>query len=150
RAGDGDGHLQHARGARLLHGGVAALLRGPPERRRRQAHHRLAHDTVLAQHEGSRSGDGDRRQRHVPLPNAGNAMKKTTKGKPERRIPRTLSRRAMLRGALGVGVALPWLEVMRPRGLRAQTVAPPKRFGIMFSPCGTIPENWVSTINNRD
>lgn len=77
-------------------------------------------------------------------------MKKTTKEKAERRIPRTLSRRAMLRGALGVGVALPWLELMRPRGLRAQTVAPPKRFGIMFSPCGTIPENWVSTINNRD
>ena len=72
------------------------------------------------------------------------------KTKPERRIPRTLSRRAMLRGALGVGVALPWLELMRPRGLRAQTVAPPKRFGIMFSPCGTIPENWASTINNRD
>ena len=38
----------------------------------------------------------------------------------ERRIPRTLSRRALLRGALGVGVALPWLELMRPRGLRAQ------------------------------
>jgi len=68
----------------------------------------------------------------------------------ERRISRTLSRRAMLRGALGVGVALPWLELMRPRGLRAQTVAPPKRFGVMFSPCGTIPENWVCTINNRD
>ena len=31
-----------------------------------------------------------------------------------------MSRRTMLRGALGVGVALPWLELMRPRGLRAQ------------------------------
>jgi len=56
----------------------------------------------------------------------------TTKAaaKPERRIPRTISRRAMLRGALGVGVALPWLELMRPRGLRAQSADPPKRFGV--------------------
>ena len=61
----------------------------------------------------------------------------------ERRIPRQLSRRALLRGALGVGVALPWLELMRPRGLRAEAgAAAPKRFGVFFSPCGTIPENW--------
>jgi Protein of unknown function (DUF1552) len=79
-------------------------------------------------------------------------MKRTTKTtKPERRISRTLSRRAMLKGALGVGVALPWLNLMRPRGLRAQAaVPPPKRFGVMFSPCGTIPENWRPTLNNRD
>jgi len=61
----------------------------------------------------------------------------------QHRIPRTLSRRALLKGALGVGVALPWLELMRPRGIRAQSaVTPPKRFGVFFSPCGTIPENW--------
>jgi hypothetical protein len=66
--------------------------------------------------------------------------------KPERRIPRRLSRRAMLKGALGVGVALPWLELMRPRSLRAQSaVDAPKRFGVFFSPCGTIPENWRPT-----
>ena len=66
--------------------------------------------------------------------------------RPERRIPRRLSRRALLKGALGVGVALPWLELMRPRGLRAQAaVAAPKRFGVFFSPCGTIPENWRPT-----
>jgi hypothetical protein len=65
------------------------------------------------------------------------------KNKPDRLIPRQLSRRAMLKGALGVGVALPWLELMRPRSLRAQSaVDAPKRFGVMFSPCGTIPENW--------
>jgi len=75
----------------------------------------------------------------------------TAKAKPERRIPRALSRRAMLKGALGVGVALPWLELRRPRSLRAQSmVDPPKRFGVMFSPCGTIPENWASTLNSRD
>src|SRR5262245_28978716 len=63
--------------------------------------------------------------------------------------PRTrlLSRRGLLKGALGVGVALPWLELMRPRSLRAQAVNAPKRFGIMFSPCGTIPENWRPTQN---
>jgi hypothetical protein len=52
----------------------------------------------------------------------------------------------MLKGALGVGVALPWLNLMRPRGLRAQAAGdPPKRFGVFFSPCGTIPENWRPT-----
>jgi hypothetical protein len=65
--------------------------------------------------------------------------------KVERRIPRTLSRRALLKGALGASIALPWLELMRPRGLGAQAVAAPKRFGIFFSPCGTIPENWRPT-----
>jgi hypothetical protein len=65
--------------------------------------------------------------------------------KSERRIPRTLSRRALLKGALGATVALPWLELMRPRGLRADAVVAPKRFGVFFSPCGTIPENWRPT-----
>jgi hypothetical protein len=65
------------------------------------------------------------------------------KNRRQHQIPRTLSRRALLKGALGVGVALPWLELMRPRGIRAQSaVTPPKRFGVFFSPCGTIPENW--------
>jgi len=64
-------------------------------------------------------------------------------------ISRRISRRTMLRGALGVGVALPWMEIMLPRGLRAQSAAtPPKRFGVFFSPCGTIPENWRSTALN--
>ena len=70
-------------------------------------------------------------------------MQTAARSKPDRRIPRPLSRRALLKGALGVGVALPWLELMRPRGLRAQSaVDAPKRFGVFFSPCGTIPENW--------
>ena len=35
---------------------------------------------------------------------------------------------------------------MRPRGLRASAAVPaPKRFGVFFSPCGTIPENWRPT-----
>ena len=67
---------------------------------------------------------------------------KGNKPAPLRMIPRRLSRRALLRGALGVGVGLPFLELMQPRGIRAQTATAPKRFGIFFSPCGTIPENW--------
>jgi hypothetical protein len=59
-----------------------------------------------------------------------------------REIPRRLSRRTLLRGAAG-GVALPWLTAMMPRTSRAQALASPKRFGIFFSPCGTIPENWA-------
>ena len=75
-----------------------------------------------------------------------NRQEGAASGKPERRTPRTLSRRALLKGALGVGVALPWLELMRPRGLRASAAVPvPKRFGVFFSPCGTIPENWRPT-----
>ena len=49
------------------------------------------------------------------------AVAKTAK--PERRIPRTLSRRTLLKGALGAAVALPWLELMRPRGLRGPATA---------------------------
>src|SRR5690606_7248079 len=40
-----------------------------------------------------------------------------------------ISRRALLCGAGGIGLALPMLELMRPRVLRAQTVAPRR---IMF------------------
>lgn len=64
-----------------------------------------------------------------------------------RSIPRRLSRRTLLRGAVG-GVALPLMEAMMPKRLRAQTAMAPKRFGVMFSPCGTIPESWRSTGNN--
>jgi hypothetical protein len=60
-------------------------------------------------------------------------------------LSRRLSRRTLMRGIAGIGVALPWMEIMTPRSLRAQAVAAPKRFGMMFSPCGTIPENWRPT-----
>ncbi|MES1165488.1 MAG: hypothetical protein ABUR63_07020, partial [Verrucomicrobiota bacterium] len=65
---------------------------------------------------------------------------------PMRIIPRRISRRTVLRSAIGT-VALPWMEAMMPRSARAQAAAP-KRFGIMFSPCGTIPENWKPTAMN--
>jgi hypothetical protein len=73
---------------------------------------------------------------------------KLTNWKPQRLIPRRLSRRTLLKGALGASVALPWLELMRPRGLRASATVAPKRFGVFFSPCGTIPENWRPTIGD--
>ena len=156
RARDGAHAVRDARRARLLRGGVASLLAGQAELRSRPAVRRLADDAVHAQHARDGSGGRHRRQRHVPVPQTGGggAMSKVTKktdkkmqaAKPERRTPRTLSRRALLKGALGVGVALPWLELMRPRGLRASAGVPaPKRFGVFFSPCGTIPENWRPT-----
>lgn len=57
--------------------------------------------------------------------------------------PKPISRRTLLRGGLGVGVALPWLDAMMPRDARAQASPVPKRLGIFFSPCGTIPEAWA-------
>jgi len=60
-----------------------------------------------------------------------------------RSIPRRLSRRTMLRGAVGAGVALPFLDAMMPKSSKAAATAVPKRFGVMFSSCGTIPELWT-------
>jgi len=54
-----------------------------------------------------------------------------------------LSRRAMLRGAGGVAVGLPLLEIMSPLGrARAAAATPPKRFIVFFSPDGTIRPAW--------
>ena len=52
-----------------------------------------------------------------------------------------LSRRALLRGAAGGTLALPFLEVMNPRRANAQT-APVRRFIAFFYPCGTDPKKW--------
>jgi hypothetical protein len=52
-----------------------------------------------------------------------------------------LSRRAVLRGAGGAAIALPFLEVMTPRRAAAQT-APVRRFFAFFYPCGTDPRKW--------
>lgn len=64
-------------------------------------------------------------------------------------IPRRLPRRTLLRGA-GVALGLPFLEAMAPRRGRAETAPPPRRFGVFFSPCGTIPESWRSLGSERD
>ena len=47
-----------------------------------------------------------------------------------------LSRRALLRGAGGVAIGLPFLEIMAPRAHAA--AAAPKRYINFFSPNGTI------------
>lgn len=55
---------------------------------------------------------------------------------------RRLSRRAILRGAGGVAIALPWLEAMAPRRAHADTTYP-IRFVPFFTSCGTVPSAWV-------
>jgi hypothetical protein len=60
--------------------------------------------------------------------------------------PFRLSRRALLRGAGGVAIGLPFLEIMAPRGrASAATMAGPKRYINFFSPNGTIYSNWAPT-----
>jgi hypothetical protein len=52
-----------------------------------------------------------------------------------------LNRRALLRGAGGVAIALPWLEVMSPRAAGAAPAAP-KRFVGVYTPGGTVLSAW--------
>jgi hypothetical protein len=56
-----------------------------------------------------------------------------------------LSRRTVLRGAGSIAIALPWLEVMTA-GRRAHAATPrPRRFLTVYTPGGTVRENWVPT-----
>ncbi len=66
-----------------------------------------------------------------------------------REIVRRIGRRTLLKSALGAAVSLPWLEAMAPRVSHAQDAAP-KRFGVFFSGCGTIPENWTPNGTETD
>ena len=62
--------------------------------------------------------------------------------------PFRLGRRALLRGAGGIAIGLPFLEIMTPLGKRpahAAAAAAPKRFLVFFSPDGNIHENWAPT-----
>jgi hypothetical protein len=60
--------------------------------------------------------------------------------------PFRIPRRALLRGAGGVAIGLPFLEIMtKPGRAAAQSAAGPKRFLTFFSSAGTIHENWVPT-----
>lgn len=61
---------------------------------------------------------------------------------------RPLSRRHLLRGAGGVALALPWLEIMLP-GRKAHAAAP-KRFMVFFTPNGTVRSNWAPTGSSTD
>lgn len=51
-----------------------------------------------------------------------------------------LSRRTLLRGAGGIGLALPFLDVMRPRALRAQEQGAPRRILFAFQANGDQPK----------
>jgi hypothetical protein len=48
-----------------------------------------------------------------------------------------LDRRALLRGAGGIAIGLPFLEAMQPRGAHAGATVPAKRLVIIFSPNAT-------------
>src|SRR5437764_80624 len=52
-----------------------------------------------------------------------------------------LARRAVLRGAGGIAIGLPFLDAMRPRQAHAQMVAP-RRFVAMYTSNGTVPSMW--------
>ena len=56
-----------------------------------------------------------------------------------------LSRRTLLRGAGGVAIGLPFLEIMMPQGRAYAADALPKRYINFFSPNGTIYPAWVPT-----
>jgi hypothetical protein len=61
-----------------------------------------------------------------------------------------LSRRAVLRGAGGVAIALPWLEIMGGgRESRAQGAAA-RRFISVFNPGGTVLSKWTPTGGETD
>lgn len=56
---------------------------------------------------------------------------------------RHISRRAMLRGAGGIAMGLPFLEAMTPATARAATIESPKRLGFVYFPLGYIKDNWT-------
>lgn len=61
-----------------------------------------------------------------------------------------LSRRAVLRGAGGVAIALPWLELMGP-ARSAEAAAPPaKKFVGIYTPGGTVLDRWRPTGTETD
>ena len=56
-----------------------------------------------------------------------------------------LNRRAVLRGAGTVAIALPWLEIMGSERRAVAATAPAKRFLAVYTPGGTVPEKWTPT-----
>lgn len=56
---------------------------------------------------------------------------------------RSLSRRAVLRGAAGVGLSLPWLESWPHRSAHAAPGDFAKRCVLLFTPNGTVPGAWT-------
>lgn len=65
------------------------------------------------------------------------------------RRPWELSRRTLLRGA-GAAMALPLLEAMMPRTLRAQAAIAPTRLLFYYVPCGIYMQKWTPTRAGAD
>ncbi|HWA74575.1 MAG TPA: DUF1552 domain-containing protein [Polyangiaceae bacterium] len=61
-----------------------------------------------------------------------------------------LSRRTLLRGAGGIGLALPFLDAMRPRALHAQTATAPRRILFVFQANGDQPAKRFLTSGETD
>jgi hypothetical protein len=59
--------------------------------------------------------------------------------------PFRLSRRAVLRGAGSVAIALPWLEIMQPLKSSRAAEAPAKRFVAVYTPGGTVLDDWTTS-----
>jgi hypothetical protein len=59
-----------------------------------------------------------------------------------------LSRRTLLRGT-GTLMALPLLEAMLPRTVRAQTAAAPRRLAVFYVPCGIHMAKWTPSASGR-
>ena len=66
-------------------------------------------------------------------------------------ISRRISRRTLLRGAGGIAIGLPFLEIMsRSERAKADPTTIPQRFVVFFTPNGNIRENWKPTGTETD
>jgi hypothetical protein len=64
--------------------------------------------------------------------------------------PFRLSRRAVLRGAGSVAIALPWLEIMRSEKSAMAAPEPARRFLAVYQPGGSVLENYKPTGTEDD
>lgn len=64
--------------------------------------------------------------------------------------PFKLSRRAVLRGAGCVAIALPWLEIMGPTRSARAAGAAANRFVVLYTPGGTVLDQWRPTGTETD
>jgi hypothetical protein len=64
--------------------------------------------------------------------------------------PFRLSRRAVLRGAGGIAIALPWLEVMGSGRTSHAAPAPAKRFLTVYQPGGSVLDAWKPAAGATD
>ena len=63
---------------------------------------------------------------------------------------KTMDRRTVLRGAGGLAIALPWLELMEPSKALAQANGQAKKFIAVYTPGGTVREKWACSGNETN